>query len=322
MTAPHVSVLIPVYNREALIGPCIESALAQTFSDFEIIVCDNASTDGTWDACRHYAAANPRVRALRNGNNIGPVRNWARCIGEARGLLGKMLFSDDLLAPEYLEKTMATLADSRVGFVFTAAASIDESGTSLDQVAYDWPQAPRIVSSDRYVRSALLTDQTPVSPGAALFRMEDLRRNLRFDVPSPSVSGFTSTGAGPDLLLYLLTASAYPCIAHLEPPLCRFRTHPSSITLNMSERVREQYLQARVWFAHTHGYQRVLRHLLRRAWADECERTGGRPAFKAFRDRYLMDSLSFHAEDLWLATRYGFKAWRRRRRRARSLKQV
>ena len=78
--SPRVSILIPVYNREALIGECIQSALFQTFTDFEVIIVDNASTDNTWGICQRFAEQDKRVRVFRNEKNIGPVRNWRRCV--------------------------------------------------------------------------------------------------------------------------------------------------------------------------------------------------------------------------------------------------
>ena len=113
--SPLVSLLIPVYNRETLIGPCIESALAQTVDDLEIIVSDNASTDATWETCQKYAARDSRVRIFRNCENIGPVHNWARCLAHARGRLGKFLFSDDQIYPHYLERTLSYMNDPRIG---------------------------------------------------------------------------------------------------------------------------------------------------------------------------------------------------------------
>ena len=99
-SSPKVSILIPVYNREAFIAACVQSALEQTFTDFEIIIVDNASTDTTWKICQQIAEQDKRIRIFRNERNIGPVRNWRRCIEEARGVYGKILWSDDLISEE------------------------------------------------------------------------------------------------------------------------------------------------------------------------------------------------------------------------------
>src|SRR6266508_5714193 len=82
---PSVSLLVPVFNRADLIGPCLDSALAQTMGDLEVVVVDGASTDGTWEVCLRYAEADPRVRVIRESRNSGPVRGWWRCVEEAKG---------------------------------------------------------------------------------------------------------------------------------------------------------------------------------------------------------------------------------------------
>ena len=116
-----VSILIPVYNREEFIGECIESALVQTFASIEIVVVDNASTDKTWEICQQFAAKDHRVRVFQNDINIGPVRNWLACVMQARGEYTKILWSDDLIHPDFLEKMLPYLEDPCVGFVYSSA---------------------------------------------------------------------------------------------------------------------------------------------------------------------------------------------------------
>ena len=89
--APQVSILVPVYNRAHCIEQTLASALEQTFTDLEVVVVDNCSTDGSWELIQRVATRDPRVRVFRNDSNIGPVRNWLRCVREARGELGQIL---------------------------------------------------------------------------------------------------------------------------------------------------------------------------------------------------------------------------------------
>src|SRR3989304_5716279 len=112
---PAVSLLVPAFNREKLLVPCLDSALAQTFPDLEVVVVDGASTDGTWEVCQRYASADSRVRVFRDEVNTGPVRGWWRCLEEARGTHGTFLWSDDVLRPTFLEMTLPQLADKNVG---------------------------------------------------------------------------------------------------------------------------------------------------------------------------------------------------------------
>src|SRR5438270_12301052 len=101
---PPVSVCIPTYNGEAFVRQCIESVLAQSFPDFELIVVDDGSTDGTWDIVRDYEARDCRFRVSRNEVNKGLVGNWNHCVDVATGRWLKFVFQDDELAPECLAR--------------------------------------------------------------------------------------------------------------------------------------------------------------------------------------------------------------------------
>jgi glycosyltransferase involved in cell wall biosynthesis len=225
-----VSVLVPVYNRELHIEACIRSALTQTASHLEVVVVDNRSTDGTWEICQSLASQDNRIRLLRNNTNIGPVKNWQRCIEEARGELGKILFSDDLMLPSFLEKTVPFLDNPEVGLVTSAA---DVSG----HIEYVWQAG--IVPSRRYLWDSMFNGRLPVSPGAALLRMRDLRKNLH---------DFGSHGIGPDLLLMMLTASSYPRAAHVPEPLVFFRDHVDSLSRRNQATLSRGYARARARF--------------------------------------------------------------------------
>lgn len=264
VNTPRVSILIPVYNREVMVGPCIESALNQTAGDLEVVLVDNASTDDTWDVCQEYARQDRRVRIFRNKQNLGPVRNWQRCFEEARGTFGKILFSDDLLRPDFVARTIPYIEDGRVGFAFTAAEIGKKPGEG--HVAYRWGKTQGLFESDKFIRAALLTGNVPVSPGAAIFRMEDLRKNLMLKLPKMHDYDFLKHGAGPDMLLYLLTATRYPLVAHIPEPLVFFRAHKSSITIKASIKVSQGYTHAATWFAEHYLNNSLLFDLLARKW--------------------------------------------------------
>lgn len=271
--APLVSFLVPVYNRETLIGPCIESACRQTVGDFEIVVVDNASTDATLAVCRELAARDPRVRVFSNDSNLGPVRNWQRCINEARGIYGKILFSDDMVAPDYLAKTLPFLEDEQVGFVFSSAfvGPVPFEG----EVMYKFSGQTGTFASNRFISMALFNGDVPLSPGGALFRLRDLQDNLLLEIPSPTVTDFLRHGGGPDLLIYLLTAARYPQIAYINEPLSYFRAHEGSITVSKDKcQLNGCYRQARLWFAEGYLSGKWLKRLYAYEWKRECKETG------------------------------------------------
>jgi glycosyltransferase involved in cell wall biosynthesis len=129
---PRVSIALPVYNGEKYVSQAIESALAQTFQDFEIIICDNASTDSTPEICRGYAERDPRVSYHPNEVNRGIHRNFTRGARLSRGEYFMWLSHDDKLAPEFLERCVAAL-DREPGAVlaYPKAIDIDDQGKYL-----------------------------------------------------------------------------------------------------------------------------------------------------------------------------------------------
>ncbi|HYN98531.1 MAG TPA: glycosyltransferase family 2 protein, partial [Actinomycetota bacterium] len=96
--APLVSVGMPVHNGAAFLQEAIDSVLRQDYPNLELVICDNASEDGTEAICRHAASSDPRVRYLRNGTNIGLVGNFRRTLDEARGRYFTWLAHDDVLS--------------------------------------------------------------------------------------------------------------------------------------------------------------------------------------------------------------------------------
>lgn len=251
--SPLISIMIPVYNRESHIGACIQSALDQSYSPLEVVVVDNASSDYTWAICEAFAAKDPRVRIFRNPENLGPVGNWRRCMEEARGEYGKLLFSDDLIQPDYLE-TCLPLLEPDVGFVFTAT----EIGPAPGQgtLYYRPYSATGHYPSEEFIAAALRqSPHFPVSPGCGLFRLADLRENLVATIPSATIRDFARHGAGPDLLLYLLTAARYPRTGYVEAPVCFFRIHEGSFTISDRGRYLPLCYQAAIdWFSFLQAY--------------------------------------------------------------------
>ncbi len=245
MNSPKVSILIPVFNRKDYVTECIQSALDQTFTDFEVVVVDNASVDGTWAICQQFAAADQRVRIFRNESNIGPVRNWIRCAQEAKGAFSKILFSDDWLEPNCLSEMVPKLDDSEVALVYCAARIGKSRGESV--IAYSQPDSSSL-SSTQFL-NLVLSDRAPVSPGAVLIRTLDLLKNLHTTFPTSTARQFEQNGAGPDVMILLLTAHNYPCVANISKPLVFFRAHAGSFSIdNPNNNVVKGYQSAIAFF--------------------------------------------------------------------------
>jgi glycosyltransferase involved in cell wall biosynthesis len=269
---PAVTLLVPVFNRADLLVPCLDSALAQTMRDLEVVVVDGASTDGTWEVCLRYAAADPRVRVFREAINTGPVRGWWRCAEEAQGTYATFLWSDDMLQPNFLAKTIPALADNDVAFAFTAV----EIGPEPGEGEIHYVHKSRLMSSKEYIEGSLFgSGMYPVSPACALFRLADLRESFVMELPTEPTTDLTATGAGVDMLLFLQTALRYPRVACLSEPLAFFRAHASSLTVDgRGGRVAFDYAVAGSWFARMNGYRDLSRKILARHWLHEMRRSG------------------------------------------------
>ena len=109
-----VSIGIPTYNRASKLRRAAESVLAQTHADLELVISDNASTDGTAALCAELCAADARVRYLRSPANRGPTANFNVLYGAVQGEFAMMLSDDDWLDPNYVERCLEALAANRL----------------------------------------------------------------------------------------------------------------------------------------------------------------------------------------------------------------
>ena len=103
-SVPRLSIGLPVYNGEDFLAESLDSLLGQTYEDFELIISDNASTDGTADICRRYAKQDSRIRYIRQPRNLGCAPNHNVLVQYARGELFKWVSHDDLYGRELIER--------------------------------------------------------------------------------------------------------------------------------------------------------------------------------------------------------------------------
>ena len=108
-TVPRISVGMPAYNAATTLGASIESLLAQSFPDFELIVSDNASTDATREVVESYRRRDPRIRYERQPINVGANANYSHVARLASGEFFKWASANDQCAPTFLERCLAEL---------------------------------------------------------------------------------------------------------------------------------------------------------------------------------------------------------------------
>lgn len=135
MSIPKVSVGLPVYNGEKYVRQALDSLLDQDFDEFEIVICDNASTDGTEGICRAYAARDQRIRYFRNETNIGASPNYNRTFELARGQYFKWCAHDDRCHRSFLSRCVAVLdaAPPSVALVYPLCDVIGELSEVLQR---------------------------------------------------------------------------------------------------------------------------------------------------------------------------------------------
>jgi glycosyltransferase involved in cell wall biosynthesis len=106
---PALTIGLPVYNGEDYLQIALDSVQAQSFADWELVLADNASTDGTADICRSAAGADPRIRYLPSPTNRGSAWNWNRCVAEASAPRFQWLCHDDALVDESAARLVEAL---------------------------------------------------------------------------------------------------------------------------------------------------------------------------------------------------------------------
>lgn len=131
---PLVSIGMPVYNGERFLEIALNSLLGQTWQDFELIISDNGSTDKTEKICRQYAQADPRIRYVRNAQNLGAGWNFDRVVELATGKYFKWACHDDLCSLEFVQRCLDILEqDSKTVLAYPKTLIIDEHGSEIEK---------------------------------------------------------------------------------------------------------------------------------------------------------------------------------------------
>jgi len=130
---PRVSIGVPVYNGERFIRQSVESLLAQTYGDFELVITDNASKDGTEEVCRELVKKDKRVRYVRNDKNLGGPGNFRRVFALCSGEFHKWSTADDFWEPTVIEKCVAVLdREPDVVLCYPKSNIVDASGGLIE----------------------------------------------------------------------------------------------------------------------------------------------------------------------------------------------
>src|SRR5699024_3337644 len=149
---PLVSIITPAYNSARFIHEAIESVLAQTYTNWEMIIVDDCSTDDTMEIVQTYAEKDARIKLyqLEENSGSGVARN--RAMDESQGRFIAFLDSDDVWMPEKLTRQMAFMLDNGIAFSFTKYVRMHEDGTVTDAIT----EAPATVEYDNLMKHCVI----------------------------------------------------------------------------------------------------------------------------------------------------------------------
>jgi hypothetical protein len=221
---PKVSVLMTAYNRASFIAPAIESVLAQTFSDFELVIVDDCSTDGTLDVAREYERLDSRIRLVVNEHNLGDYGNRNHAATLVRADLFKYHDSDDLMYPHCLDVMVSMLSsEPRAGFGLSRGGPW--AGGACPMLL-----TPRMAYQREFFGEGLFM----CGPAGAMFRTRTFQK----------LGGFVDAGAPSDLLFWI-RACMTENVLLLPADLFWYRVHP--LQEMQSESGRRQYSHGVGW---------------------------------------------------------------------------
>lgn len=205
IAAPSISVLVTVYNREQYLEQTLRSILDSTFTDFELIVVDDASSDGSFELANEIAKRDARIKLYRNDQNLGDYGNRAKAVSLASGKYLKFVDSDDLIYPYGLE-VMVVAMEQYPDAALGVSHSLPE-----DEQPYPWKLAPGEIYKKHYLGKGALG----CGPTGAIFKKEAFE----------TIGGFNAGwGVLSDTDLWLRMASKWPVIL-LPPALIWWRKH-------------------------------------------------------------------------------------------------
>lgn len=269
-----VSIGLPVYNGQNYVEEAVRSVMSQSFPDWELVISDNASTDGTESICRALADEDQRIRYIRNATNIGAAANYNRAWEEGRGVYFKWLAHDDRIKKDYLAATVGVLdARPEVVLANTTVDYIDGEGKHLG-----------------YYRAAL--QHTDVESAAARFEVMTLRSHtcvdlfglVRRDAMVGSLLHQSFSGADK---AFLAQMSLRGRMVLIDEPLVEMREHESRYTratknarakLAWHDPSKRGQIDVPVWTLYSHyramveeadlpeTERRACRRVLRRFW--------------------------------------------------------
>lgn len=171
---PRVSVVVPAYNNAEYIGETIESIIGQTFTDFELVIADHSSTDGTLAVVEQYD--DPRIRVLTTEAGGGAKRNWDRVTAEATGEFVKLVCGDDTIFPTSLEAQVAAFDEHPSAVLVASQRTLIDANGKTVIAARGLGGLTGLISGRVAARTAVRAGANIFGePGCVMMKVADLR---------------------------------------------------------------------------------------------------------------------------------------------------
>lgn len=178
--SPRISVIMGIYNCEKTLQEAIDCLYAQTYQDFEIILCDDGSKDGTYNIAQENADKHPNIKLIRNPNNMGLNQTLNNCLNIAQGEFIARMDGDDTCSPYRFEKEVRVLdAHPELAIVSSDMSFFDENGVwgqthvILQPLPKDFLRKTRFCHAACLVRKEAYDAVNGYSLGSKLLRVED-----------------------------------------------------------------------------------------------------------------------------------------------------
>lgn len=219
---PKVSVCIPTYNRAKFLQESIESVLAQTYRDFELIICNNASTDNTIDIVKSFK--DPRIKFFINDKNIEGVNNVNKCIELAKGDYITIFHDDDVMILNNLEHKVKFLDENpNVGLVYSDVYMIDANGKAIDgPFTINMNSKQETVLGGLVCFKKLIFEWNFICCPSVLLRKRCYDKLGKYDVRLPGASDYEMWAR----------ISLYHDVGYISKPLIKYRWHEGNDSHN------------------------------------------------------------------------------------------
>ena len=150
-----VTIVMPLYNAGPYLSEAIDSIISQTFKNWELVIAEDCSTDGSLEIALGYECKDPRIRVYPNGHNLGAARSRNAGLAHVSGDFVAFLDADDAWLPEKLERQLGYMGEHGLGMCFTAYETIDSNGEHRNYV-----HVPRTIDYDGFLKNTVTCSHT------------------------------------------------------------------------------------------------------------------------------------------------------------------